>query len=237
VCDVLTPWAHGTITRATRYPDYWEFNLVRVEERPSMGVAELVDVADQALAGLRHRRIDFDLIDAAEPLRAGFEAQGWKATRLLWMHYEADPPPAPEIAVEEVPYDAVHQLRVAWHEEDFPNVDASGFHANARELALRHGARVLAVVRNGQPVGFAQLEGVGTDVEIREVFVHARHRGGGVGTALTRAAIKAASGARDLWICADEEERPKHLYARLGFRTAWTTMELLLPPPAAPSER
>jgi hypothetical protein len=31
---------------------------------------------------------------------------------------------------------------------------------------------------------------------------------------------------RDLWIVADDEDRPKELYARLGFRTAWTAMEL-----------
>ena len=31
VCDVLEPWAHGTVVRATRYPSYFDFNLVRVE--------------------------------------------------------------------------------------------------------------------------------------------------------------------------------------------------------------
>jgi hypothetical protein len=41
VCDVLEPWAHGTIARATRYPDYFDFNVVRVEEDPAMGVDAL----------------------------------------------------------------------------------------------------------------------------------------------------------------------------------------------------
>ena len=39
--------------------------------------------------------------------------------RLIWMHHELPPPPGPDIAVREVPYDAVHELRVAWHGEDF----------------------------------------------------------------------------------------------------------------------
>jgi hypothetical protein len=47
------------------------------------------------------------------------------------------------------------------------------------------------------------------------------------GTAMTRAAIEAAGDARDLWIVADDEGRPKELYARLGFRPAWVTMEFL----------
>src|SRR5437763_7055629 len=87
VCDVLEPWAHGTVVRATRYPSYFDFNVVRVEEDPAMSVQALMGFADGALGGLAHRRVDFEVIDAAEPLRAGFEAQGWRALRLLWMRH------------------------------------------------------------------------------------------------------------------------------------------------------
>jgi hypothetical protein len=31
-------------------------------------------------------------------------------------------------------------------------------------------------------------------------------------------------------ICADDEDRAKELYARLGFVPAWTTVEFLRPP-------
>jgi hypothetical protein len=40
-----------------------------------------------------------------------------------------------------------------------------------------------------------------------------------------RAAIAAAGDVEDLWIIADDEDRPEQLYARLGFRAASTTME------------
>lgn len=70
--------------------------------------------------------------------------------------------------------------------------------------------------------------------EITQVFVHPGHRGGGRGTAMTRAAIIASRDAEDLWIVADDDDRPKQLYARLGFAPAWTTMEFLrLPDPQA----
>jgi GNAT superfamily N-acetyltransferase len=49
-------------------------------------------------------------------------------------------------------------------------------------------------------------------------FVHPDNRGSGRGTALTRAAIEAAGNVRDLWISGHDEDRPKKLYARLGFR-------------------
>ena len=225
VCDVIEPWAHGTVVRATRYPSYYDFNVARVEEDPAMDVDALVALSDEALAGLEHRRVDFDDADLAEPLRAGFQDKGWKVMRLVWMRHETPPPPGPDIAVQEVPYDAVHALRVAWHGEDSPGQDSSAYHVHAREVALRRQARVLAVHEAGAPVAFAQLEHDGDAAEITQVFVHPRHRGGGRGTAMTRAAIDAAGDVRDLWIVADDEDRPKELYARLGFRPAWTTMQ------------
>jgi GNAT superfamily N-acetyltransferase len=218
VCDVLEPWAHGTVARATRFPSYWDFNVVRVDE--------LIGVADDALAGLEHRRIDFDEIAVAEPLRAEFERRGWNAVRLVYMRHEAPPPPAPPIAVEEVPYEAVEELRVAWHHEDFPALDPTAYIAEARDVAMRRQVRVLAVRDGGAPIAFAQLERVSRAAEITQVYVHPDHRGGGRGTAMTRAAIDVAADVSDLWIVADDEDRPKELYARLGFRPAWRTMEL-----------
>jgi GNAT superfamily N-acetyltransferase len=227
VCDVLEPWAHGTVVRATRYPGYFDLNLVRVEEDPAMSVEALVAFADEALVGLAHRRVDFDLVAAAEPLRTGFEARGWKAMRVLWMRHETPPPPGPDVPVEEVPYDAVHDLRVAWHREEFPDQDARQDVAQEREVAQRREVQVLAVGEGGAPVAFAQLERDGAAAEITQVYVHPAYRGGGRGTGMTRAAIAAARGVRDLWIAADDDGRPKQLYARLGFRPVRTTMEFL----------
>ncbi len=229
VCDVLEPWEHGTVVRATRFPSYYDFNAVRVEDDPGMSVESLAAFADEALAGLAHRRVDFDLASAAEPLRAGFESRGWRALRLLWMRHEAPLPAGPDIPVEEVHYDSVQKLRLAWHREDFPEQDPAGYHAQAREVALRRDAQVLAVREDGAAVAFAQLERAGAAAEITQVYVHPDHRGRGRGTAITRAAIEAAGDVRDLWIGADDDDRPKELYARLGFRPAATAMEFTLP--------
>jgi GNAT superfamily N-acetyltransferase len=147
--------------------------------------------------------------------------------RVLWMLHETPPPPGPAVRVEEVPYDAVNDLRVAWHLEEFPDQDARNDVAQEREVALRREVRVLAVREGGAPVAFAQLERDGGAAEITQVYVHPQYRGGGRGTGMTRAAIEAARDVRDLWIAADDEGRPKQLYARLGFRPACTTVEFL----------
>jgi GNAT superfamily N-acetyltransferase len=230
VCDVLQSWAHGTVARATDYPSYWDFNVVRVEDDPAMSVEELAAFADEALAGLTHRRVDFDLVGVADGLRSGFEAQGWEAMRVVWMRHEEPLPPGPEIAVEEVPYDAVYDLRLTWHREDFPDLDPGDYPAQAREVAMRRRPQVLAVSEGDAPVAFAQLERDGSAAEVTQVYVLPEHRGAGRGTAITRAAIEAAGDVEDLWIVGDDEDRPKQLYARLGFRPVWKTMEFLRAP-------
>jgi GNAT superfamily N-acetyltransferase len=225
VCDVRRPWAHGTVMRASRYPSYWDLNVVRVSDEPGMGVDELIAFADEALAGLAHRRIDFDLASAGDAMRADFEARGWRALRLVWMRHEHPPPSAPPIVVEEAPYDAIDHLRAAWHREDFPDIDPTTYIAEAREVAMHRDAQVLIVREGDAPIAFAQLERDGDGAEISQLYVHPDHRGAGRGTAMIRAAIAAAGDRRDLWIVADDEDRPKELYARLGFRPVWTAIE------------
>jgi GNAT superfamily N-acetyltransferase len=153
------------------------------------------------------------------------------------MRLETAPAPVPPALVEEVSYNAVNDLRVIWHREDFPDRDTSHLE-QGREVASMLGARVLAIHRGGLPVAFSQFVRLGAAAEITHVFVHPEHRGGGRGTAITRAAIEAAGDAEDLWISADDEDRPKEMYARLGFRPVWRSMEFTRLPPhrTAPRE-
>jgi GNAT superfamily N-acetyltransferase len=233
VCDISEPWEHGTVLRATAYPDYYDFNVVRVEEDPGMTAEELAAFADEALAGLEHRRVDLEFEPAAaERLRDGFRALGWLSERLVWMRHEAPVPPGPRVDVEQVHYEAVHHLRVAWFEEDFPDVDPRSYFAQAREVAPKLGAQVLAAFDGGAPVAYAQLERLGDRAELSQLYVRPEHRGAGRGTALTSAVIEAATDVAELWIVADDEGRPKQLYERLGFRPAWTAVELLRHPSA-----
>lgn len=230
ICDVIEPWTHGTVVRATRQPSYWDFNVVRVEGDPGMDADALGAFADEAQAGMEHRKLDFDLVEVAEPLRAAFEERGWMVTRIVSMRHEDPLPPGSGIAVEEVPYEAAGELRTAWHQEDFPGVEQGSYQAEAREVAMTFGARVLAVIEDGAPVGFAQVERIYGSGEVTSVYVHPEFRGAGRGTALTRAAIEAVGDCEDIWIVADDEGAAKDVYGRLGFRPAWVTMEFLLPP-------
>lgn len=233
VCDVNEPWEHGTVMRATRYPSYYDYNVVWVEGEPAMSADQLIAAADAGLEGLEHRRLDFERADAAEAVRADLESAGWETTRLSWMLHTEPLPAGAGIEIEDVGYDSVRELRVAWHYEEFPpELDPSDYLDDAREVAMRRAVQVIAARDGDDLVGYAQIERIGATAEVDQVYVLPRHRGAGLGAALTRAAVEAAADAEDLWIVADDEGRPKELYHRLGFRPAWTSVEFLRLPGA-----
>ncbi len=90
---------------------------------------------------------------------------------------------------------------------------------------MRWDVQVFAAHEEGIPIAFSQLERDQREGEITHVYVQPDYRGGGRGTAITRAAMNAAGNVRDLWICADDEDRAKEIYIRLGFRPVDTTMK------------
>jgi GNAT superfamily N-acetyltransferase len=195
VCNRIEPWEHGTVYRSARHPRYFTANLVAVRDDPVMSVNELIAVADTALAGLAHRRIDFDRAAAAEPLRDEFAARGFQSTRLVWMRFDGPPPAAPDVLVTELPYDAAEPLRAIWHDEDFPGQDATEFHAQAREIRLALGTRVLGLHEGARPVGCAALNIGRDEIEIGAVYVLPEYRGQG-----TRHGANPGNCYRTLWL-------------------------------------
>ena len=77
-----------------------------------MSLEALVAVADEALAGLEHRRFDFDVVAVADALRPGFAGHRLEDA-CAWCGCATSPRrrQGPDIEVREVPYDAVHGLR------------------------------------------------------------------------------------------------------------------------------
>jgi hypothetical protein len=120
ICDIRIPWAHGTIVRASAHPEYYDFNLVRVEAAPALEVDELLAVADEALEGLAHRRLDFEQAEVGKAVAPALERHGWKTTGLVLLRHATGVAPEPAAPVEEVDWSDVRELRSAWHQEDFP---------------------------------------------------------------------------------------------------------------------
>src|SRR4028118_1390448 len=170
ICDIRIPWAHGTIVRASAHPEYYDFNLVRVEEATALEVDELLAVADEALEGLAHRAPD---LAAGAAGRAGGAArgavrrgaggggggaparggQGWPPTGLVLLRHATGVAPGPAAPVEEVDWWDVRELRSAWHQEDFPGQPHDAYLEQSREVARKLRGRHVATPRAGRPGG------------------------------------------------------------------------------------
>jgi GNAT superfamily N-acetyltransferase len=227
VADEIRPWEHGSVVRANDFPTYYQYNLVLVEG-PDTGLsaAELADVADRELAGLRHRRIEIEDLAAGERVCEEFTARGWLVERLAFLERELPAPErgAPEgIAIEVGPFEASRPLRAAWRGESVWD-DPPEFSAVEEAAAARVGTRCAVGYAGGEPTGFSAFAVIGDTAEVELVFCLPERRNGGLGAALvSRAlAVGAGEGARHALIEADDHGDSKRLYERLGFRTVWT---------------
>jgi GNAT superfamily N-acetyltransferase len=226
VGDVVEPWAHGTVVRATDVPNFYEYNLARVEgPDPGLSAEELAEAAEPHLSGLTHRRIDVEDAEAGARVRPGFEAMGWVAERAAYLHRELPAaarsgPHGAELRVEA--FEASRPLRLGWQGESIWD-DGPDFVLTEEAVAARRGTRCVVGYVDGEPAGFSAFSVRGETAEVELVFCLPERRNGGLGGDLvTRALAEAyAGGATHALIEADDEGASKRLYERLGFRTVW----------------
>jgi ribosomal protein S18 acetylase RimI-like enzyme len=235
VCDQVTLFSHGQVYRSARYPDYWSYNCIEVE-RP-MSAQEMVEAADHQLADCPHRFAEW-VVPMPEEVISELRARDWIVMPLIYMLHDGRELSVGEEQFAEVEYDAVRGLRELWHDEDFGDRDdhpfTEAFYSQAREVAGLADVRVIAALREGRPIGFAQLQTHDGGSEVTEVYVHPDHRAAGLGAALTTQAIHAgAAVAADIWICADRDGRPRELYKRLGFEVVLEIAVAMIPPSRA----
>lgn len=229
VCEEVRPFSHGIVFRSPRYPDFWEYNCVRLD-RP-LGASEMIAVADRELVGCAHRLVEW-MIPMPNQVVDDLRERGWMANPLVFMIHDGRMPAEGGGDLVEVDFDVVRELRDIWHREDFGgHTETEAFHAQAREVAELADVRVVAAVEEGRPIGFAEVETHDDGSEVTQVFVRPERRGAGLGGALTARAIAAgADAASDVWICAGRDGRPRRLYERLGFRAVIETGVAILPP-------
>jgi len=226
VCSRIEPWPHGTIARAPDVPTYYDYNLARAEHGdPDVDAEALAAAAEPFLADLEHRRIEVEDEAAGDRVAPGFEAMGWLAERLAFLHRElpASPPGGvhgAELRVE--PFEASRPLRRAWQGESIWG-DPPAFTLIEETVAARRGTRAVVGSLDGEPIGFSAFSVHGDAVEVELVFCLPERRNGGLGGALVAMALATAhaEGARHALIEADDEGEAKRLYERLGFRTVW----------------
>lgn len=210
-------------------PDLARFhdgNLLWIRGDGQLDAAAIDAEAERLLggAGLPYRRCVCE--EPAESRTApGLAELGYRAARHVLMAHAGPPPDAPATPVHETGVDAVLPgiERYLLTDPDATYGRDDECRAHLLEHSRAYGAsvreRAFVIERDAEPVAWALLWSRDGVAQIDEVVCLAEHRGHGYGRAAVSAAARAALAEEPelLFLVADAEDWPQHLYARLGF--------------------
>lgn len=219
----VEPWTLGSAFSNEDFPRRWDSNYLWAQ-RPLAGASpnRLAREADRLLDGLDHRQIRVDDDDDGTSIAMGLGKLGYAGDRLVVMAHRREPDRAAAGGVEEVGFSDIRPLHVAVNLVGHGGAIAADaetladFHrviedaVDTRFYVARVGREVVAGCELYLHDGVAQVE----DVNTLEPF-----RGRGLASAVVLRAVEEArgSGAELVFLHADANDWPKHLYARLGF--------------------
>jgi GNAT superfamily N-acetyltransferase len=219
--DEFTPIEAGCVICSPSLPAVWSINQVRVAL--PLGFETLVELADQTLEGCRYLQIVIENQGTGPALEEAFRAASWEVDREVLMILSAAPDrDADTSIVIDAGEDEVVELMKRWYAED--ELDRAAL-AQLAEFSRREaracGDRLLGVrSSDGHLVAISKLRGDGRIAQVEDVYTVPEARGRGFGRALVTRAVELASDAGHelIFIIADDNDWPKELYGRIGFR-------------------
>ncbi|MBW3592896.1 MAG: GNAT family N-acetyltransferase [Actinobacteria bacterium] len=237
--DHVEPVPYGYALHTPSLPRVWDLNNLRVDRGDGLSARALAADADrlQGAAGLAHRRVA--ILDEAlgGRLAEEFASLCWRADRYLYMVRRRPPERDADLTrVVEVPWEAIEPVRDATIREGRRGYDAETVR-QLREATVRFtragNARHFAVLAEGKVVTAADLYSDGATAQVEDVVTVPEHRGRGHAAAvILRAVAEAQAAGHDfVFLTADDNDWPKHLYRRLGFDEVGRKWAFLKPPP------
>lgn len=215
----------GTVLVNDDYPISLSNNFLRVEGvRPYLTAAQLVEEARRALNAAGRTRLQAIIEDESTGARlaAGLRALGWSTDLSVVMTWEREPDRPAEAVAEVVPWAAIRPV-ILRHTAAEPWATSPD---HARQIVDRREAfgraiplRMLAAPAGGPYAAHADLYTDGHTAQIESVFTlpEARNRGLSRAIVLHAASIARAEGHQVIFLVADANDWPRHLYTRLGF--------------------
>jgi ribosomal protein S18 acetylase RimI-like enzyme len=225
------PTRFGTAVFDDRVPKRNDSNYLLLDAIPAGTSAEDL-VADARAYG---RPMIFVRDEhAAEPLVPAFQALGWRVDRhVLMVQRGPVTREAPLELVRELDADALRPARRRLI-EDFPWARPElleELHHAKRLIAERVDTRFLGIVVDGEVVAYADVYIDPPEAQIEDVGTLEEHRGRGYASAVVLYAAEAArrAGADFVFLVADAQDWPQHLYRRLGFESIGHYVKLISP--------
>ena len=223
---------YGTALFVDSLPRVHWVNTLAVDLGVRASADDLVADAEavQGAAGLAHRRLSVS-DDLGGDIEPALRPNAWRVERLLVMAYAGGGRDVDTNAVEQM--DA-RELEPAWAEGTRATIPDE---ETVRQLvAAQHRRRIGADVRyfgarvDGEIASYCELFSDGETAQIESVMTHERFRGRGLASAVVTAALRdARARAHSLvFLCADADDWPKELYAKLGFRTSGHVWDFVL---------
>jgi ribosomal protein S18 acetylase RimI-like enzyme len=218
--NVESPLGVGVLT--PELPRRHDSNYLLLERADT--ALEAMTEADRVLggAGAGHRVILVLDERLGERLLPEFQAAGWGVNRHAFMVWRRDPEkPADLSLVREVSEADLRPGRTAairsypWGS---PELAVELLDAKVL-LADRAETRYYGVEVDGEIVAWSDLYLAQGMAQVEDVATKEAHRGKGYATAVVMQAVEdaRAAGADLIFLVADDEDWPKHLYERLGF--------------------
>ena len=223
VADAARPIDGGVVLSTPSLPAVWAINQLRVNEE--MAFAALLELADEQLSGLEYRQIALEHQLSGPGLETSFREARWKVERDLVMVLAAGADRCADTGIVEEPgeEETLEVIR-RWYLEDVPEPSEVGQLVNYARREMRTlGERLLGVrSSDGQLVAVAKLRSGETIAQVEDVYTTPEARGRGFARAVITHAVELAraAGHELIFIVADDEDWPKRLYERLGFRAA-----------------
>jgi ribosomal protein S18 acetylase RimI-like enzyme len=216
------PW--GTAFFHDDYPLKYDANMALLD-RPLNGASvEQLDAEVESLYGaFRHRELEVRSEADADRLAMGLAERGYALERMVVMAHRREPDrPAATGSVEELDVTTTRPLyvqivrREPWGKEPGIAETLADFH---RVLVDGVGARIFGQRIDGQLAGSCELYVHGDVAQIEDVVTLEEFRGRGVARNVVTRAMETArlGGASLVFLFADADDWPQHLYERLGF--------------------
>jgi len=233
LCTRREDFRWGTAYLDEAFPMRHDANHLWIEDpAPDATTADLVAEADRILggAGRPHRKLIVAREDYGAAWSMGFAERGYGISRILTMAMGPEPGEAVDTSgVEVVGFaDARRVIETVNAREPYGTQEVvrqlTDYHGKLeRELGCRfYVARV-----DGEVAAFCELYGLGSIAQVEDVNTLEEFRGRGLARAVVSAAVRdaRADGADLIFLYADADDWPQHLYARLGFRPLGNSLE------------
>ncbi|MDP9066914.1 MAG: GNAT family N-acetyltransferase [Actinomycetota bacterium] len=229
----------GTALFCPEVSSIYDVNFLRVD-RPDddLTVEALVDEADRVMAphAFKHRKLVVPDAEVGTKLADDLRSRGWRVDRLLYMTHEREPQRVARADVDEVVQGVYVAARDEFNRrEPYFGNDETVLRDMRKVARMTYAAtdkRPFAAYVGDTIASMCELYSDGLTAQIEDVATLEEHRGKGLATAVVLRALHEAQawGHETIFLVADDEDWPKHLYEKLGFHGVGISYHFLLKP-------